>query len=129
MLSRVLFRSQSVEWPTPQALYGVLDSEFHFDLDPCPISGPSLDGLAPSCVWTNRRVYCNPPYGDVSAWLIRGRQAALAVFLLPARTDTLWFHELVLPYAAEIRFIRGRLKFGEAKKGAPFPSMLVIMRG
>lgn len=71
---------------------------------------------------------CNPPYGDVADWLQRGREAALAVFLLPARTDTRWSHELVLPFAAEVRFIRGRLRFGNATNSAPFPSMVVVMK-
>jgi hypothetical protein len=53
---------------------------------------------------------------------------ALVVMLLPARTDTRWWHDYVIPYASEIRFIRGRLKFGGAKNSAPFPSALVIFR-
>jgi site-specific DNA-methyltransferase (adenine-specific) len=73
-------------------------------------------------------VFCNPPYGDIAAWLRRGREADLAVFLVPARTDTRWFHELVMPYASEIRFIRGRLKFGDATMNAPFPSMVIVMK-
>lgn len=128
-MNRVVFKSQSVEWATPRGVYEELDAEFKFDMDPCPLGGSS-DGLATLfSEWKGRRVFCNPPYGDVSKWLSRGREAALCVLLIPARTDTRWFHELVLPVASEIRFIRGRLKFGEAKTGAPFPSILVIMRG
>lgn len=127
-MNRVLFRSESVEWATPRGLYEALDAEFNFDFDPCPLGG-SIDGLATLFVeWQGRRVFCNPPYGDISAWLRRGREAELAVFLVPARTDTRWFHELVLPFAAEIRFIRGRLKFGAATNNAPFPSMVIVMR-
>jgi len=59
-------------------------------------------------------------------WLERGLEAELAVFLIPARTDTRWFHSLVLPNAKEIRFLRGRLKFGGAPYNAPFPSMVVV---
>jgi hypothetical protein len=61
-------------------------------------------------------------------WLERGLEAELAVFLIPARTDTRWFHEIVLAAAKEIRFIKGRLKFGDAKNSAPFPSMVVIFK-
>jgi site-specific DNA-methyltransferase (adenine-specific) len=127
-MNRVLFSSQSVEWATPQAVYNELEREFHFDFDPCPLGGVK-DALSPLVTeWANRRVFCNPPYGDVSAWLKRGQEADLSVFLIPARTDTRWFHDLVLPFADEVRFIRGRLKFGGAKTNAPFPSMLVIYR-
>jgi site-specific DNA-methyltransferase (adenine-specific) len=59
-------------------------------------------------------------------FLERAREADVAVFLIPARTDTRWFHEIVMPYAKEIRFIKGRLKFGGAKNSAPFPSMIVV---
>ncbi len=74
-------------------------------------------------------MFRNPPYGPgLGEWLKRGLEAEVAVFLIPARTDTRWFHELVLPHATEIRFIRGRLKFGDAKNSAPFPSMVVVFR-
>jgi len=127
-MNRVLFKSESVEWATPKGIYAALDAEFHFDFDPCPLGG-SNDGLSTLFTdWRGHRVFCNPPYGDVSAWLKRGLEADLAVFLVPARTDTRWFHELVMPYAAEIRFIRGRLKFGNATSNAPFPSMVVVMK-
>lgn len=122
-----LFRSQTVEWATPKAVYDALDAEFHFDFDPCPLGGDD-DGLATLfCSWKGRRVFCNPPYGPgINKWLERGLEAEIAVFLIPARTDTRWFHEIVLPKAKEIRFIKGRLKFGDAVNSAPFPSMLVV---
>lgn len=123
----VLFKSQTVEWPTPAAVYDALNAEFQFDFDPCPLGG-SDDGLATLfCSWAGKRVFCNPPYGPgMEKWLQRGLDAVVAVFLIPARTDTRWFHEWVLPFAKEIRFIKGRLKFGDATTNAPFPSMLVI---
>lgn len=133
VFSRSLFKSQTVEWATPEWLYLELDREFKFNFDPCPLGG-SQDGLSPLFAeWAGKRVFCNPPYGDVSAWLKRGLEAELAVYLLPARTDTRWFHDQILPHASEIRFIRGRLKF-RAKNpswkpgggGAPFPSMVVV---
>ena len=77
------------------------------------------------------RVFCNPPYGrTISDWVEKAYEESrnsLVVMLLPARTDTRWFHEFILN-KAEIRFIRGRLKFGNAKNSAPFPSMIVIYR-
>ena len=130
-MNRALFSSASVEWATPQGVYEELSEEFGgFDLDPCPLHG-SQDGLARLFTeWRGKRVFINPPYtrAGFAKWLERGREADLAVFLIPARTDTKWFHDLILPYASEIRFIRGRLKFGNATSPAPFPSMIVVFR-
>jgi len=88
------------------------------------------DGLSELFVsWRGKRVFCNPPYGPgIRAWLERGLEAEIAVFLLPVRTNAKWFHEVVLPKAAEIRFIKGKLRFGGAKWDAPFPSMVVIFK-
>jgi hypothetical protein len=124
---KVHFSSTSVEWATPLDVLLKLDAEFHFDFDPCPLGGKT-DGTAVS--WFSRRVFCNPPYGPgIRPFLERAMEADIAVFLIPARTDTRWFHEIVLPYAKEIRFIKGRLKFGDSKNSAPFPSMIVIFEG
>ena len=128
--NRALFSSFSPHWATPAELYKELDAEFGFDFDPCPLKG-KVDGL--TCKW-GKRNFVNPPYGpEIAKWLTRAifqreRERVLSVFLLPARTDTKWFHELVLPHAANIRFIRGRLKFGGSKNSAPFPSMVVVFR-
>jgi hypothetical protein len=129
-MNRVHFSSQSVHWPTPKALYADLDVEFDFDFDPCPLGESTNDGSAPLFTpWAGRRVFCNPPYNrGIPRFLERASEADVAVFLIPARTDTKWFHEICLPNAREIRFIKGRLKFGDAKNAAPFPSMLVIFR-
>jgi hypothetical protein len=126
-MERVLFKSESVEWPTPKAVYEQLDREFAFNFDPCPLGG-DIDGTSPLfCDWSGKRVFCNPPYGpELRGFLERAQEADLAVFLVPARTDTKWFHELVLGKAKEIRFVKGRLKFGNAVNGAPFPSMIVV---
>lgn len=123
----IMFKSATVEWPTPKAVYQTLDAEFNFDFDPCPLGGDG-DALATLfCTWAGKRVFCNPPYGSgLDKWLRRGLEADVAVFLIPARTDTKWFHEICLPKAKEIRFVKGRLKFGDATTGAPFPSMIVI---
>jgi hypothetical protein len=127
---RVVFSSASDRWATPRAVYDSLNREFAFDFDPCPLDG-KIDGLSPLFAdWRGKIVFCNPPYGPgIGWWLDRAiYEAELAVCLLPARTDTRWFHERVLPKASEIRFIRGRLKFGDAKNSAPFPSMVVVYR-
>lgn len=125
-MRRVLFSSASDRWATPPDLYEALKREFRFDFDPCPLDG-TQDGLSPFIEWKGRRVYCNPPYGPgLGNWLRRGLEADLAVFLIPARTDTRWFHDLVLPNAKEIRFVKGRLRFGGSVKDAPFPSMIVV---
>ena len=78
-------------------------------------------------------VFCNPPYGRaISHWVRKAYQESrkadtTVVMLLPARTDTAWFHDYIY-HRAEIRFIRGRLKFGDARQSAPFPSMVVIFK-
>lgn len=123
----VLFSAMTPSHPTPAATYAVLDAEFHFDLDPCPLNDAQIwDGKALD--WTDRRVFCNPPYGrDIPQWLAKAAEATVAVFLVPARTDTKWWHDYALK-ATEIRFIKGRLKFGDATNAAPFPSVVLIYR-
>src|SRR5271166_408173 len=125
----VHFSSASDRWATPRDLYASLDAEFKFDFDPCPLDG-THDGCASLfSPWKSKRVFCNPPYGPaIRKFLDRACEASVAVYLLPARTDTRWFHEIVLKDAAEIRFIKGRLKFGGAVNPAPFPSMIVIFK-
>ena len=124
MNNALFFSAASEHWATDAKTYAALDAEFHFDFDPCPLRSAE-DGLKEP--WTGKRVYCNPPYGPkIRAFLERGVDAEVAVFLIPARTDTKWFHEIVLPRAKEIRFVKGRLKFGDSKISAPFPSMIVV---
>ncbi len=121
---RPLFSHASEHWATPKDVYAKLDAEFGFTLDPCPLNGDG--GLTRS--WRGERVYCNPPYGrGVASWLAKASEAELAVYLLPARTDTVWWHEYAMQ-AQEIRFLRGRLRFGDAKAGAPFPSVVLVFR-
>ena len=133
-----LFSSRRQDWATPTDLYRDLDEEFHFTLDACaqPETAkceryftPDDDGLAQD--WGRERVWCNPPYNELYAWLAKGdessQRGALVVFLIPARTDTRAWHEHVM-HASEIRFIQGRLRFGNSKNSAPFPSALVIFR-
>lgn len=128
-MNRVMFSSASDHWATPAVAYDALHAEFGFTFDPCPLNS-GVDGLTQQ--WAGR-VFCNPPYSNIGAFIRKGlchladRQCEVLVFLLPARTDTRWFHDYVIP-AAEIRFLRGRLKFGGAKFNAPFPSMVCIWR-
>jgi len=119
-------------------LRAAIDAEFGTDFDPCPAMDNGdlreKDGLSS---W-HGRVFCNPPYGRLlPRWIAHGLSelqkghCALIVWLIPARTDTKCFHEMLLPHASEIRFLRGRIHFemkGKARVRAPFPSMLVIMR-
>ena len=119
---------QSVHWATPTAFYKELNDEFHFTFDPCPLT-PTFDGL--SVPW-GERVFMNPPYGrQISKWIKKAvkevQEGSLVVGLLPSRTDTAWWHDYVLE-ATEIRFIRGRLYFGDGVGRAPFPSVVVIWK-
>lgn len=128
-MNRILFSSQSIHWRTPESVFVELNEEFHFDCDPCPFGGSG--GLNKEWGYRN---FVNPPYGrSIFKWLEKGiiefRSRKLCVFLLPARTDTKWFHFYVLPFAKEIRFIKGRLRYGGAKNNAPFPSMIIIFDG
>jgi site-specific DNA-methyltransferase (adenine-specific) len=137
MISPALFTSATDDWPTPRAFFRKLDRRYHFTLDPCATAENATcavyftkeqDGLQQD--WGTHRVFCNPPYGRaIGAWARKCFQAsqggALVVLLVPARTCTRWFHDSVQG-KAEVEFIRGRLRFGEADAGAPFPSMLAI---
>ena len=127
MNKTILFSRATDRWQTPQEVKDALYAEFTLNFDPCPLDG-TVNGLAPLfCRWDGKRVFCNPPYGpSIPEWLRRGFEAEIAVYLLPARTDTRWFHSLCLAYAQEIRFLKGRLKFGDSVNSAPFPSMVVI---
>ena len=99
---KTMSSSASWEWPTPKAFYEQLDAEFHFDFDPCPLGG-EVDGRARLFnPWTGKRVFCNPPYGpEIPKFLNCWKDAELAVFLVPARVDTRWFHDICLPFAKE----------------------------
>ena len=125
-MNRALFSNATEHWSTPRAVYEALDREFMFTLDPCPLGGGMHEGLTRS--WANERVFCNPPYGPgIIKWIRKSKEAALAVYLLPARTDTAWWHGWAL-LAEEVRFIKGRLKFGNSKNSAPFPSVVLVFR-
>ncbi len=126
-----LYKSFNIYENTPKEFYDKLNEEFSFNYDPCP-SNPDLNGIFSD--WGSR-CFVNPPYGKkIRSWLEKGLleinlgHTEIAVFLLPAYTDVRWFHEIVLPLSCEIRFIKGRLKFGDHLESAPFASMIVIFR-
>ena len=125
----VHFSSARSDWTTPKSVYKELNKEFHFLFDPCP-SLPKFDGLKVN--W-HKRNFVNPPYGRaIVQWIKKGYEESLkgrlVVFLIPSRTDTRWWHDYIMK-ADEIRFIRGRLKFGGATNAAPFPSCVAVFRG
>ena len=142
MLNQGLFSSEKQDWCTPQQFFDELDAEFHFVLDAAATHQnskckrcftPEDDGLIQN--WdVGGAVYCNPPYGkEIGLWVKKAYEEAqkgtTIVMLIPARTDTKYFHEYIY-HKAEIRFVKGRLKFtdenGTPKGTAPFPSMVVI---
>ena len=131
--------SKSDSWTTPKDLFDKLNAIHKFDIDAaasrdnylCPEwfgldheDPERRDGLTAS--WGFGHVYLNPPYGRViKDWVLKAfEHSDLVVMLLPARTDTKWFHEIIFPNA-EVEFLKGRLKFGDSTTGAPFPSMIV----
>jgi len=136
-LTKGMMSSDSVEWETPDAFFDRLDEEFGFEVDVCATKDnakcdiyftPEVDGLAQS--WGGLTIWCNPPYGkDIGKWIRKcadhGAKGGVAVMLIHARTDTKWFHDLVVPNATEIRFVKGRLKFSN-KGSAPFPSLVAV---
>ena len=134
----LMFSSEDMTWATPQDFFDKLDKEFHFTLDPCCVPEtakcdtyftPKEDGLKQS--WQGHTVFMNPPYGRaIGNWLKKAyeeslRQNTKVVCLIPSRTDTKYWHDYCMK-ASEIRFVKGRLKFGDSKNSAPFPSAIVV---
>lgn len=139
MNTDLMFSSATDQWATPQEFFNKLNAEFVFTLDVAAQSENAKckhfytreqDGLKQ--VWKGR-CFMNPPYGrEIGKWVEKAyisskTSADLVVCLLPSRTDTKWFQDFILPHA-EIRFIRGRLKFGNSKNAAPFPSLIAIFK-
>lgn len=124
---KIHFSSATDHWSTPKEVYDALNVEFKFDFDPCPL-GSVGGGL--ECDWGLSN-FVNPPYSDIRNWVAKSyeesRRERLVVLLIPSRTDTRWWHDYVMK-ADEIRFIKGRLKFGGSKNSAPFPSCIVVFR-
>lgn len=139
MIHASLYSNRSEEWPTPRDLFTLLDDEFRFTLDPCATRENAKcrkfftkqeNGLLQD--WGTEVVFCNPPYGKrMRAWARKCHDASLngatVVLLAHARTDTQWFH-WVYNRAAEIRFVRGCLKFGDADQSAPLLSLVAIFK-
>lgn len=137
-MNKGLFTSNTDNWATPQWLFDDLDKEFHFTLDVCADDQnhkcekyytKADDGLKNS--WEGS-VFMNPPYGrEIAKWIWKAyserANCKTIVMLVPARTDTSWFHDYIY-HEAEIRFLRGRVRFEGAKWNAPFPSMVAIYR-
>ncbi len=136
----VHYSSEKHDWTTPRNFFNALNDEFGFTLDAAARPENALgsryytedeDGLTQT--WDGV-VWCNPPYGrQIGRWIAKAaesaREGATVVMLIPARTDTAAWHDHILfnPHA-EVRFVRGRLRFGDAKHGAPFPCAAVIFR-
>jgi phage N-6-adenine-methyltransferase len=134
----VHFSSKTDMWATPMNVFNEWNERFRFSTDVCAVPSnakcenfftPEQDGLAQD--WKGV-CWMNPPYGrGIGAWVTKAHDSALkngatVVCLLPARTDTRWWHDHCM--AGEITFIRGRIKFGDAKTNAPFPSAVVVFR-
>ena len=137
----VHYSSKTNEWSTPQDFFDELDKEFNFTLDPCATSENAKcnkyftvedDGLKQD--WSKDTVFMNPPYGrEIKYWVQKAYEESLkgatVVCLIPARTDTAYWHDYIFGKADDIRFLRGRLKFGDSKNPAPFPSAIIIYKG
>ena len=140
MNTDLMFSSKTDQWATPQDFFDKLNEEFKFTLNPC------ADAINHKCEkyftkeqnglqqdWEGNTVFCNPPYGrETGKWVKKCHDEAqkpntTCVMLIPARTDTRYFHDYIYGQA-EIRFVKGRLKFGDGKNSAPFPSMVVIFQ-
>lgn len=136
----VHYSSKTNEWSTPQDFFDELDKEFNFTLDLCSTSENAKcakyftvedDGLKQD--WSNDVVFMNPPYGrEIKHWIKKAYEESLngatVVCLIPSRTDTIYWHDYIFGKADDIRFVRGRLKFGGSKNSAPFPSAIIIYK-
>ena len=137
MTSNVHFMAERQDWETPQFLFDGLNAEFGFELDVCATAENAKckryfseqdDGLTQ--IWEGV-CWMNPPYGrQIERWMKKAfesaREGALVVCLVPARTDTRWWHKYAM--WGEIRYLRGRLRFGSSANSAPFPSAVVVFR-
>lgn len=135
-MNSVMYSSATDEWSTPQDFFDKLNAEYEFETDVCATAenakcaryyDKEQDGLAQE--WRGK-CWMNPPYGrEIGKWMRKALESAqengaTVVCLVPARTDTKWWHDYAM--RGEVRFVRGRLKFGGVKNSAPFPSAVVI---
>lgn len=140
MNTELMFSSNDQTWETPQDFFDKVNAEFNFNLDVC------ASELTAKCqkYYTEKEdaliqewngiCWCNPPYGRaINKWVKKAYEESLKgntiVMLIPSRTDTTYWHDYIFKYASEIRFIKGRLKFGNSKNSAPFPSALIVFSG
>lgn len=140
MNTTTMFSSASNEWATPAYVFDPLNAEFGFTLDVCATKenakvsnffSPEDNGLTQD--W-HGVCWMNPPYGrEIGKWVAKAHREAgkglKVVALLPARTDTKWWHQYIMGVAREVRFVEGRIYFGGAKNAAPFPSAIVYWYG
>lgn len=143
MNTELMFSSKTDKWATPQNFFDELNKEFHFTLDPCADEenhkcgkyyNEKENGLLQD--WGGETVFCNPPYGRniTGKWVEKAvqecrKEGTTVVLLLPSRTDTKWFHDyLYNKENVELRFIKGRLKFGDGENSAPFGSLVAVIR-
>ena len=133
-INKALLPSNTCEWETPQLFFDALNAEYHFDVDVCATENNAKceryyskeqDGLSQQ--WKGV-CWMNPPYGrEIGKWMRKAYESSLygatVVCLVPARTDTAWWHDYAMK--GEVEFVRGRLKFGGSKANAPFPSAIV----
>lgn len=140
MNTKLHFSSQTDMHSTPQSFFDKVNAEFNFNLDVCAsvenakcerYFTKEINGLEKD--WAGNTCWMNPPYGrEIGRWVRKAYESSqnentIVVCLIPSRTDTAWWHEYVMK-ATEIKFVRGRLKFGAAANSAPFPSALVIFK-
>lgn len=137
-LRKAMVSSNTNEWETPQKLFDELNKEFHFTLDPCAniknrkckkYYNSRDDGLLKE--WNKNIVFMNPPYGgNTKEWIKKAyyesRKGCIVVCLIVSSTDRSYWHDYIFPFASQIRFVRGRLKFGNSKTTAPFASAIII---
>ena len=133
-INKALLSSNTCEWETPQLFFDALNAKHHFDVDVCATANNAKceryytkeqDGLSQQ--WKGV-CWMNPPYGrEIGKWMRKAYESSLygatVVCLVPARTDTAWWHDYAMK--GEVEFVRGRLKFGGSKANAPFPSAIV----
>ena len=135
---KLMFSSKTAEWETPSAFFGKLNESYGFTLDPCATNMSAKcphyftkedDGLSRD--WGGNVVFMNPPYGrEIKSWVQKAweegcKPETTVVCLIPARTDTRWWHEYCMR-AEKIFFVKGRLKCGNSSNSAPFPSAVVV---
>lgn len=143
-MNQALLTSKKQNWETPPEVFGPLNDEFAFTLDPCAETETAKcakfytindNGLF-KC-WAGESVFVNPPYGrHLKKWIAKAvteskKPGTTVVMLIPSRTDTAYFHDYILPNASEIRFLRGRIKFlmdGKIGDSAPFGSLVVVFK-